>query len=54
MLVAKNVKNDKKYKGYLLNVMVFMQFLRHYCMDQVQRVSIDLRLTATPLQLFES
>ena len=26
-----------------------MQFLRNYCVDQVQRVSIDLRLLKPPL-----
>ena len=29
-----------------------MQFLRNYCVDQVQRVSKDLRPKATPLHTY--
>jgi hypothetical protein len=39
-------------KTNALFLMLFMQFLRHYCMDQVQRVSVKISgEVTTPLQL---
>jgi hypothetical protein len=35
--LTKMKKNEKK-----VLLMICMQFLRHYCMDQVQRVSIQI------------
>jgi hypothetical protein len=37
--MSADTKEIKKKKRKKLVLMVFMQFLRHYCMDQVQRVS---------------
>ena len=41
--------NKKDNKKTILFLIIFMRFLRHYCMDQVQRVSVKISgLLTTP------
>jgi len=53
--VLKKESSVVSKKTNALDLIIFMQFLRHYCMDQVQRVSVKISgQVTTPLQLKSS
>jgi len=50
-VLKKEISSEIKKTNEMF-LMMFMQFLRHYCMDQVQRVSVKISgQMTTPLQM---